>query len=128
MSEQGINVIVKAKVSIQGFDIDRFETVDTWVTELAESGIVTYTIPPKSRKHTDIIKRAVDKSIMRDFFAEVYSFIRTADSMKTRVDDSAHRIEIYYMGGHKEIFTCDVLRADESLEGMLLHAAENGLR
>ena len=89
---------------------------NTDVIELYEDKIVTYYAEHKSKKQLDKVTTRVDKDEMLRFFQLVYDFVRRSDICFVPIDDTEHKLTIYYACGlHKETFEGAVLSGNLEL-------------
>lgn len=114
-----VNVITSVRVAEKSFNVETLSYSRAWVTELKGDAIITYRRQIGEKKQLDKSVIRVDEQTMKDFFAQLYDFARTAEFSETPIDDCSHKVTFYYDGYHKEIFEGMTYKGSDTLIGMI---------
>lgn len=121
-----VNEISAITVTDKHFDYETMErNANIWVTELLPDKIKVYRKLKGSKKPIFKDEVTVDEGEMKNFFCQVFDFVRNADYEDILIDDTDHRTVIFYNIYHKEVFDNDLYKGGESLLTMIDRFAES---
>lgn len=110
-----MNEVIQIKYEEKLFSPEIMDIVNSWYVEFNEGEILSYNKKYKSRKREDIIKIDVPSKEMKNFFIEIYKFVRTADYNSELIDDCSHKVTIIYAYDHKEIIEGCPMKGEEQM-------------
>ena len=110
-----MNKIIQIKYDEKFFSPEVMAITHCWHISFEEEGIVAYERKYGSRKRENVHNVTVPTKEMRDFFSDIYDFVRTADFNAKLVDDCSHTTTIIYHCDHKEIIEGCPIRGEEQM-------------
>ncbi|WP_028236478.1 hypothetical protein [Pseudobutyrivibrio sp. MD2005] len=116
---KSINKIQKVVMTERLYRFPDFKCIRSDHIELSLDGIKTYRTFAGSKKHVDKYSESVEKDEMKEFFAELYDFVRNATDCGLTIDDCEHKVRFIYNDWHEEIFLGWTGTAKENLTGKI---------
>ncbi len=124
-----MNEIIQIKYEEKLFSSDVMAITRCWHVSFDETGIVAYERKYGSKKRENVCKVTVPQKEMRDFFSDIYSFVRTADYNTTLIDDCSHTTTIIYPYDHKEIIEgCPIKGEEQMLSKLFGFMEKHGIK